>query len=204
MRRPGILPGMRPLLTASVLLALSVAPGVQGGMLVAQRKPTPKTQSLLPLPFQSAKPFAALSRVILGGRDSLVRAARSQVGARYRLGAMQPGLAFDCSGLVKWVAGLFKADLPRTAAQQALLGVEVPKDTAQLLPGDFLYFGSRRSITHIGIYIGEGKYIHAARPGKGVIESDLARTKATFWQGARRLFIDADSLVTMMPGVTGI
>ena len=196
---------MRPLLTASLLLALSVAPGVQGGRLVAQRKPTPKTQSLLPLPlpFKSEKPFAALSRVILGGRDSLVRAARSQVGARYRLGAMQPGLAFDCSGLVKWVAGLFKADVPRTAAQQALLGVEVPKDTAQLLPGDFLYFGSRRNITHIGIYVGEGKYIHAARPGKGVIESDLARTKATFWQGARRLFIDVDSLVAV-PSVTGI
>lgn len=204
MRGAGILIGMRPLLTASVLLALSVAPGVQGGTLAAQRKPAPQTQSLLPLPFKSEKPFAALSRVILGGRDSLVRAARSQVGARYRLGAMQPGLAFDCSGLVKWVAGLFKADLPRTAAQQALLGVEVPKDTAQLLPGDFLYFGSRRNITHIGIYIGEGKYIHAARPGKGVIESDLARTKATFWQGARRLFIDADSLVTVVPSVTGL
>jgi len=204
MRRPGILTLMRRLLTASALLALFAVPGVRGGDLAAQRQPAPPTQSLLPLPFQSEKPFAALSRVILGGRDSLVRAARSQVGARYRLGAMQPGLAFDCSGLVRWVAGLFKAELPRTASQQALLGVEVPKDTAQLLPGDFLYFGSRRHITHIGIYVGGGKYIHAARPGKGVIESDLARTKATFWQGARRLFIDADSLVTMMPSVTGL
>jgi cell wall-associated NlpC family hydrolase len=195
---------MRRLLTASALIALLAVPGVQGGDLAAQRVAKPETQSLIPLPFKSEKPFAALSRVILGGRDSLVRAARSQVGARYRLGAMQPGLAFDCSGLVKWVAGLFKADLPRTAAQQAMLGVEVPKDTAQLLPGDFLYFGSRRHITHIGIYVGEGKYVHAARPGKGVIESDLARTKATFWQGARRLFIDADSLVTVIPSVTGL
>jgi cell wall-associated NlpC family hydrolase len=195
---------MRRLLTASALLALLAVPGAQGGNLAAQRVAKPETQSLIPLPFKSEKPFAALSRVILGGRDSLVRAARSQVGARYRLGAMQPGLAFDCSGLVKWVAGLFKADVPRTAAQQAMLGVEVPKDTAQLLPGDFLYFGSRRHITHIGIYVGEGKYVHAARPGKGVIESDLARTKATFWQGARRLFIDADSLVTVIPSVTGL
>jgi cell wall-associated NlpC family hydrolase len=195
---------MRRLLTASALLALLAVPGAQGGDLAAQRAAKPETQSLIPLPFKSEKPFAALSRVILGGRDSLVRAARSQVGARYRLGAMQPGLAFDCSGLVKWVAGLFKADLPRTAAQQAMLGVEVPKDTAQLLPGDFLYFGSRRHITHIGIYVGDGKYIHAARPGKGVIESDLARTKTTFWQGARRLFIEADSLVTVIPSVTGL
>lgn len=195
---------MRRLLTASALIALLAVPGVQGGDLAAQRVAKPEPQSLIPLPFKSEKPFAALSRIILGGRDSLVRAARSQVGARYRLGAMQPGLAFDCSGLVKWVAGLFKADLPRTAAQQAMLGVEVPKDTAQLLPGDFLYFGSRRHITHIGIYVGEGKYVHAARPGKGVIESDLARTKATFWQGARRLFIDADSLVTVIPSLTGL
>jgi cell wall-associated NlpC family hydrolase len=195
---------MRRLLTASALLALLAVPGVQGGDLAAQRVAKPETQSLIPLPFKSEKPFAALSRVILGGRDSLVRAARSQVGARYRLGAMQPGLAFDCSGLVKWVAGLFKADLPRTAAQQAMLGVEVAKDTAQLLPGDFLYFGSRRHITHIGIYVGDGKYVHAARPGKGVIESDLARTRATFWQGARRLFIDADSLVPVIPSLTTV
>jgi cell wall-associated NlpC family hydrolase len=195
---------MNRLLTALALVALTAMPGVQGGELAAQRQRKPLVKSLAPLPARAEKPFAVFSRIILGGRDSLVRAARSQVGTRYRLGAMQPGRAFDCSGLVKWLAGLFKADVPRTAALQALVGVEVPKDTAQLLPGDFLYFGSRRHITHIGIYLGDGKYVHAARPGKGVIESDLASIKATFWQGARRVFIDVDSLVSMVPNVMGI
>ena len=195
---------MKRLLTASALLAALAISGIQAGELAAQRPRKSPVSSLAPIPAKSDKPFAAFSRIILGGRDSLVRAARSQVGARYRLGAMQPGLAFDCSGLVKWLAGLFQAEVPRTAAQQALVGIEVPKDTAQLLPGDFLYFGSRRNITHIGIYLGGGKYVHAARPGKGVIESDVASIKATFWQGARRVFIDADSLVTMAPRMTGI
>lgn len=136
---------------------------------------------------QAEKPFAALSRTVLAGRDSLVQLARQQVGLKYRLGAVRPGLAFDCSGLVKWVMGAFDLHLPRTAAEQARLGIEVPKDTAQLLPGDLLFFGKGRRVTHIGIYVGEGKYVHAANRRKGVIESDLARVTSRWWKGARRV-----------------
>src|SRR2546425_8564102 len=52
---------------------------------------------------QFPKPFEALSRTLLVGRDSLVKLTRSQVGLRYRLGAQRPGKAFDCSALVQWV-----------------------------------------------------------------------------------------------------
>lgn len=133
------------------------------------------------------KPFAALSRTVLAGRDSLVHLARQQVGLKYRLGAVRPGLAFDCSGLVKWVMAAFDLHLPRTAAEQARLGIEVPKDTAQLLPGDLLFFGKGKRVTHIGIYVGEGKYVHAANRRKGVIESELARATSRWWKGARRV-----------------
>lgn len=87
------------------------------------------------------RPFEALSRTILNGRDKLVAAAprdsvveavRSQLGLRYRLGALAPGRAFDCSGLVKWVMGLFEIELPRTAALQARTGIELPKDPRQV------------------------------------------------------------------------
>ena len=139
------------------------------------------------------KPFEALSRTILAGRDSLVTLTRQQVGLRYRWGAKQPGIAFDCSALVQWVAGFFGRDLPRTAAQQAHAGIEVAKDTAQLLPGDLLMFGKGKKVTHVGIYVGEGKYVHAANRRKGVIESDLGRAKTTYWKGVRRIFLDADS-----------
>jgi cell wall-associated NlpC family hydrolase len=136
-----------------------------------------------------------LSRTILAGHDSLVRVARQQVGLRYQLGAKQPGKAFDCSALVQWIAGLFGREMPRTAAQQATVGVEVPKDTTQLLPGDLLFFGRGKRVTHIGIYVGEGKYVHAANKRKGVIESEIARAKPTYWKGTRRIFYDADSVL---------
>lgn len=141
------------------------------------------------------KPFEAMSRTLLAGRDSIVTMARRQVGLRYKYGAVKPGLAFDCSGLVKWLLGLFNLDLPRTAAQQAKLGDPIPKDTAQLLPGDLLYFGRGKRVTHIGIYVGEGKYVHAANRRKGVIESDITHVSAAWWKGARRLFpLESDTI----------
>lgn len=139
------------------------------------------------------KPFAALSHTLLAGRDSLARLAREQVGLRYRLGAVRPGLAFDCSGLIKWLLAAFDFEIPRTAAQQAKVGVAIPRDTAQLLPGDLLFFGHGPRVTHIGIYVGEGKYVHAANRRKGVIESEISRVGPTWWKGARRLLIETDS-----------
>jgi NlpC/P60 family len=140
------------------------------------------------------KPFAELSRTILAGRDSLVNVTRQQVGLRYQYGAKRPGIAFDCSALVQWVAGLFGRDLPRTAAEQSKVGVEVPKDSAQLVAGDLLFFGKGKRVTHIGIYVGDGRFVHAASRRKGVIETDLARVvKKRYWKGARRIWIDADS-----------
>lgn len=140
----------------------------------------------------SEKPFTALSRALLGGRDSLVRLTRQQVGLKYRLGAVKPGLAFDCSGLVKWIMAAFDLKLPRTAAEQARLGTPVPRDTAQLLPGDLLLFGRGRRVTHIGIYVGEGKYVHAANRRKGVIESEISPPDSRWWKGARRVIPDVD------------
>jgi hypothetical protein len=161
------------------------------------------------------KPFAALSRTILAGRDSLMKnrtilpardslvsAARNQVGLRYRWGAKQPGFAFDCSALVQWIAGLFGHDMPRTAAEQAQVGVEIPRDTTHLLPGDLLVFGKGKRVTHIGIYVGEGKYVHAANKRKGVIESDIVTARKNYWKGVRRIFLDADSTFTPAPVLT--
>ncbi len=139
------------------------------------------------------KPFEELSRTLLAGRDSLVTLTRQQVGLRYRWGAKEPGKAFDCSALVQWIAGFFGRDLPRTAAQQARTGIEVAKDTAQLLPGDLLMFGKGKRVTHVGIYVGEGKYVHAANRRKGVIESEISRAKPSYWKSVRRIFLDADS-----------
>jgi cell wall-associated NlpC family hydrolase len=150
-----------------------------------------------------ARPFAAISRTILAGRDSLVRLTRQQVGLRYKLGALNPGLAFDCSGLVKWVMSVFDLHLPRTAAEQARLGIEVPRDPGQLLPGDLLFFGKGRRVTHIGIYVGEGRFVHAANHRKGVIESDVPGPADGWWKGARRVLLDEGSLAQMVRSPSG-
>ena len=143
----------------------------------------------------SKKPFDALSRTLLMGRDSLAQLTKQQIGLKYKWGAKQPGIAFDCSALVQWIAGLFGQDLPRTAAQQGLAGIEIPRDTSQLLPGDLLMFGKGKRITHVGIYVGEGKYVHAANRRRGVIESNITKAKPAYWKGVRRTFLDADSVL---------
>lgn len=138
------------------------------------------------------KPFEAISRMFIRNesRDSLVEMARSQVGVSYRLGAVQPGRAFDCSGLVQWVMARFNIEMPRTSREQAKVGTEIPKDPSLLLPGDLLYFGNGRVVDHIGIYVGGGRYIHAANRRKGVIEAELpqGRLASTWWKGVRRIF----------------
>lgn len=123
-------------------------------------------------------------------RDSVVALARQQLGTAYVLGAEKPGRAFDCSGLVKYVMGWINVRLPRTANEQAYTGVQVGKSLDRFKPGDLLTFGTGRRISHIGVYVGEGRYVHASRPGVGVIESVL-NPKARRFRGAVRIVADA-------------
>jgi cell wall-associated NlpC family hydrolase len=147
------------------------------------------------------QPFTTISRMFLasGGRDSLVSLATSQVGARYRWGAAVPGVAFDCSGLVQWVMANFNIALPRTSREQALAGLEIPKDPGVLLPGDLLFFGKTSRVDHVGIYIGEGRYVHAANRRKGVIVSNLptGRSARTWWKGVRRLIANEEEIASL-------
>lgn len=154
------------------------------------------------------KPFAKYSDAALAMRDSLraaaspgaadpghaiVARARSEIGTRYRLGAAVPGKAFDCSGFVRWVMSAFDVALPRTSREQARLGQALPKDTSVLKPGDLLTFGTAKRISHVGIYVGEGRYIHASSARRGVIESSLVKDdRRGWWRGARRVVV-ADS-----------
>ncbi len=128
-------------------------------------------------------------------RDSIVSVARQQIGTPYVWGAETPGRAFDCSGLVKYVMSWLHVDLPRTANEQAYSGIKVGRDLDRMKPGDLLTFGTGRRITHIAIYAGNGKYVHASRPGVGVVESPLD-TRAARFKGAIRLVADADTTTT--------
>jgi cell wall-associated NlpC family hydrolase len=145
--------------------------------------------------YEAVRPFAALSRSALSLRDSLVALARAQLGRRYVLGGESPSRGFDCSGLVHYIVSALDLSLPRTAAQQARIGDAIPADTSRLLPGDLVTFGRGKRISHIGIYVGSGRFIHASVKAGRVIETDLVHPAAAGskpWRGARRLVI-ADS-----------
>lgn len=142
---------------------------------------------------QPAKPFAAFSASASALRDSLVSLARSQVGTRYVFGGTTPK-GFDCSGLIRYVMAALDVDLPRTANQQARVGTSVPKQLDELKPGDLLTFGTSRRISHIGIYIGDGKFVHASSVAGRVVERsfdpNLRGQKP--WVGVRRILAAED------------
>lgn len=146
-----------------------------------------------PRALDAAKPFAAWSHSVHSLRDSLVSIARAQVGTRYVMGGTTPEGGFDCSGLVRYVMGALSVKLPRTARQQATTGLTVVRDPSRLRPGDLLTFGKgRKGVSHIGIYVGEGRFIHASTTAGQVIESDIARAGSPLiraWRGVRRIVI---------------
>ena len=141
------------------------------------------------------RPFAQFTGSATTMRDSIVALARAQIGRRYVFGGTSPERGFDCSGLVKYVLGLLDISVPRTARQQARLGEAVVRDTSDLEPGDILTFGrSRRGASHVAIYVGDVRYIHASVTAGRVIETSLDRPGSPLvraWRGVRRLFISA-------------
>ncbi|MCX7758058.1 MAG: C40 family peptidase [bacterium] len=122
-----------------------------------------------------------------GGNGSVVNLALQQVGKPYIFGAEGPN-AFDCSGLVQWAFKRCGRNLPRTADQQFRIGTPVPRN--QLQAGDLVFFANtyKPGISHVGIYIGNGKFVHAANSKKGVIVSNLSEAYyAQHYAGAKRV-----------------
>jgi cell wall-associated NlpC family hydrolase len=178
-------------------LARHLFPGVI--VLLAGSAATAGAQARKPA-LDSHKPFAAWSESVHSVRDSLVRIARAQVGTKYVAGGTSPEHGFDCSGLVKYVMAALNVKLPRTASQQATTGLAIVRDTNQLRPGDLLTFGkSKRGVSHVGIYIGNGRYVHASSGAGRVIESDIGESRSSLvraWRGVRRVVMGsaADSI----------
>ena len=147
---------------------------------------------------QAPKPFEAFSNAAVAMRDSVVQMARAQIGRRYKTGGVTPEKGFDCSGLVQYVLAALKLNVPRTAKQQATQGLALTKDTSTLLPGDLLTFGKGKKgvVSHIGIYVGDGRYVHASSVAGKVIESPLDRPFSPLikiWRGARRVLTSNDT-----------
>lgn len=136
-------------------------------------------------------PQDALPRNDAHGVDltsEIVLRALSSLGVRYRRGGETPQAGFDCSGLVKWVYDrTLGIALPRRSEEIAQLGTAV--DPHELQPGDLVFFKTlKHAFSHVGIYIGDGRFLHAPRSGEAV---RLETLDEPYWQrrwnGARRI-----------------
>ena len=161
-----------------------------------------------PVAAQEEKPFETYSVSAQTLRDSIVSLARAQIGTRYRTGGESPNKGFDCSGLVQYVMAALNLNVPRTARQQAKTGLAVSRDTSRLLPGDLLTFGKGKKggISHVGIYVGDGRYVHASSVAGRVIESAINRPYSPLikiWRGARRVLALDDSASAAAVVTTG-
>ncbi|GAB4355415.1 MAG: C40 family peptidase [Immundisolibacter sp.] len=108
-----------------------------------------------------------------GGSDNALAAeiAASLRGTPYRLGGDRPARGFDCSGLVQYSYGLIGISLPRTVAEQ--YRAAAPLDGTAPAVGDLLFFRIGGAISHVGIYYGDGVFVHAPSSGRVVTVSRL-------------------------------
>jgi cell wall-associated NlpC family hydrolase len=119
-----------------------------------------------------------------------IEQAYQVLGTPYRYGGKSPATGFDCSGLVTHVfEQSLGISLPHNASAQSRLGIRVR--LAELAPGDLVFYNTRRRpYSHVGIYIGDDKFIHAPRSGSAVRVESM---KTAYWtkryNGSRRIAV---------------
>ena len=123
-------------------------------------------------------------------REEIIATAKSFIGVPYQWGGGSEETGFDCSGLTMAVYQLNGFNLPRTSREQWLSGI--PISAGHLSAGDLVFFSTKKNgkVSHVGIYIGGGRFIHAPRTGKKV---QVATFSSTYFQnhymGARRFIL---------------
>lgn len=177
----------------SLALVMSVALMVPSGS--AQAAPPSVRQPALPaLDDQGildavADRSSELISVVRDGTTGLIDSAMNFLGVRYRLGGNSAETGFDCSGFTRYIfENSIGRVLPRRADEQANAPELAKVDPKDLKPGDLVFFDTmRRTFSHVGIYLGDGKFIHAPHTGASVRIEDI---NISYWArhftGARR------------------
>ncbi len=162
---------------------LSIGVGGGGGKSSTSAGEAPTSPAPVP-------PVKVAPRVL---RDSVVAAATDAMGRPYEYGGTGTGgEGFDCSGLIQYAYGKYGIALPRVSADQAREGKKIPRNVQDLAPGDLLSFSNDGGrVTHVGMYLGDGRFVHSASRGVQVSvlsEADpYGRWWYTRWVGARRI-----------------
>jgi cell wall-associated NlpC family hydrolase len=168
-------------MAASLLLATSLTLAAPDDTTVQADKRVSESLNLTMLGDQVKNTVSDKTNQILGKAMTLL-------GVPYKRGGSSPDTGFDCSGFVRHIYETSVGRLlPRRADEQAKTTEKI--DRNDLNPGDLVFFNTmRRTFSHVGIYIGDGKFIHAPSAGKSVRVDDL---RAAYWTkrftGARRV-----------------
>ena len=155
------------------------------------QKPKPEQMTAPPEPKKPVPPEKPQPKTATGDRDMGAIAARTAerfVGIPYRWGGETVVDGMDCSGFARAVYNLCGLNIPRTSRDQFKAGDPVAKD--DLRDGDLVFFGaSETAINHVGIYVGNGKFVHAPRRGE---EIKVSSVEESYFErrfvGARRYF----------------
>lgn len=143
---------------------------------VSAEKPKPKTQE---------KQNVSKAQYL---REKIVSTAKKYIGIPYKWGGTSPQTGFDCSGFTSTTYKNNGFTIPRRSAHQYKIGKNIKRD--ELKKGDLVFFATGRgwNITHVGIYVGDSKFIHAPRSGRTIsIESLENSYYKKRYYGARRL-----------------
>jgi hypothetical protein len=130
--------------------------------------------------------------MIVGNAADVVHTALDALGTPYKWGGTAAN-GFDCSGLIQYAYAQHGIRLPRMSRDQATSGSEIPPVVEALKPGDILLFSARPGggVTHVGMYVGEQKFIHSSNSGVKLSRLEIHDPEGTWWLsrwvGARRI-----------------
>jgi cell wall-associated NlpC family hydrolase len=179
--RRGVLPAL-----GSLALCLASLPAFAAGPVKAQPAVVPPPTDATPLPERGSlfngglsgllamsAPVVAPAPTLSDRIQTILAKAMTLLGTPYRWGGASPERGFDCSGLVGYVfRTALGIELPRVSREMVHAGT--PVERAALTPGDLVFFSIRgRRVDHVGIYVGEGRFLHAPRTGRDVTVSSL-------------------------------
>ena len=166
----------------SLSVGVAIGLGGRGGGLASRPPGVPVPSNAPP------EPPASIS----GRAADVVRTALDVLGTPYQWGGTAAN-GFDCSGLIQYAYGQHGVRLPRVSRDQAHAGAEVTPVVEALQPGDILLFSASpgAGVTHVGMYVGEGKFIHSASEGVKISRLDRSDPEGAYWiprwVGARRI-----------------
>lgn len=169
----------RPMLAKKTLACVMLSVVIGAGTLTVQADEV-KPSIVAETPSLLDRTTTTISDLLLKGL--------ALVGVSYRRGGTDPDDGLDCSGFVRIVfKDALGLGLPRTAKEMSLVGEKI--DLTQLQPGDLVFFNTmRRAFSHVGIYVGDSKFLHSPRPGGEVRVEDI---RGSYWMrrfdGARRV-----------------